>query len=210
MSIGPAQTRLRACRSGSSISSRWSSAACSSACWLRARAAPGCHPGGTSGRTCQRARCRPWPRRGAARSPTSLPGCAAVAASGRGTRTGRRCPAPSWRMAAVCRGFAPACRHAGCNGGKIPTSCQGWSVRPGRLRQPRQWACCCRGRRLPTLHRRHRTSCLPRPSPHGRQRSGGGSLPVPLQDRRPGRPVFVAINLLRPTNGASPWPAPPY
>ena len=39
-------------------------------------------------------------------------GCAAATASGRGIRTGRSCPAPSWRLAAAWHGFragAPAC-----------------------------------------------------------------------------------------------------
>ena len=65
------------------------------------------------------------PHRSAARSATPLPGCACAAASGRGIRTGRSCRAPSWRLAAACRGSAPGCRRSGCNGGNIPTSCQG-------------------------------------------------------------------------------------
>ena len=82
---------------------------------------PRCRHGGTSGRTCRPARRRPSPRRSVARSAMRSPGCASAAASARGTRTGRSCPAPSWRSAAACRGSAPASRRADCNGGKTPS-----------------------------------------------------------------------------------------
>jgi hypothetical protein len=109
---------------------------------------------------------------------------------GRGIRTGRRCPAPSWRLAAVSRSSAPAPRRAGCYGGKTPASYWAWSV--ASACPPRRPSRCGSSLTLRMLCRRCRTPYKPKPRMpgwlhHGWPHQSGRFLLVPALVRRPGR-----------------------
>ena len=215
MRIGPAQTRPRACRSGSSISSRWSSASSSSAPSPRVRPASGCRHGGTIARICRPARCSN--------------GCVET----RRVRQRDRLDVPPPRHRAGASGLAGAVpRHRGVwrqregvprrpSGvrpamvGKPRTSCRGCAASPRRLRPPQPWRCCCRGRLLPARHRPHRRLCLrwhampccllPGCLIGGRLTTGRCTGTGPPT----GPPAVFKTRLFCLMNGAGPRPAPP-
>ncbi len=91
-------------------------------------------------------------------------------------------------LAAVWRGSAPALRHAGCNGGKTPTSCRAWSL--ASARPPRRPHRCRSFRLLRTLRRLRRKPRRAGPRMPCHLRPGGRwAAPVRRYVRAPVRPL---------------------